>query len=228
MANSDSTITRTNLIKRSFRRIGIKNPSTLDQANAVDLLNAVIKELDAEGRWLWAISNTVTTLTLVASTRSYSVGTAPTGIASNIMGLETFELVQGASYVPLRIIEKTEALTTTLREGVGTPSLVYLEKAPVMTNQKIHVFQSPGTGYTAQYTYRRRLYDFDNASDNPDFPQEWEQKLVRILSAELAPEFGIPLDERQLLMMEAEKAKLQSLSNNSETSDATSIVTTYF
>lgn len=228
MPNSDSTITRTELIKRSFRGIGVKNPTTRDLSDAVGLLNAVLKELDSEGRWLWAISNTITALTLVASTRSYSVGTAPTGIASNIMALETFELVQGTSYTPLRIIEKTEALTTTLREGVGTPSLVYLEKAPVMTNQKIHIFQTPGAGYTAQYTYRRRLYDFDNASDNPDFPQEWEQKLVKILRSELAPEYGIPLDERSLLMMEAEKAKLQSLSNNSETSDPSSIVTTYF
>jgi hypothetical protein len=72
LSNSDATITRTELIKRAFRRIGIWTPSTNDLSNAVGLLNDVVKMIDVHGKWLWAIDNTPTALTISSGTQSYS------------------------------------------------------------------------------------------------------------------------------------------------------------
>lgn len=220
MPDSNSNITRTNLVKRAFRRIGIDQPYTDQILQAVDLLNAVLKEIDTEGRWLWTINSTPSTLTLGSSQRAYDVGSGASNIASYIMALEQVDLVQGTTLRPIRIITSTESLTTYEREGTGEPYLVYLEKRPLTTSQRMHFFPTPNAAYPMQYTYRRRLYDFDNASDNPDFPQDWEQRLVKRLALELAPEFGIPLVERQLFKAESDEAMRRGRAANGEKADA--------
>lgn len=206
MPTSTSTITRTELIRRAFRRIGVRNPSTQAQADAVALLNDIVKGIDRRGRWLWTVSNTETNLTLVNGTRSYGAATPPTGIQSDILELENVELYIGTSYVPIDIVDKTESLTTFEREGTGQPVKVHLAQAPELDDQRMHFFPTPNAAFTAKYTYRRPLYVFTNASDNPDFPQEWNIPLAKVLSSELAPEFGVPLNERVLLTNDANQA----------------------
>lgn len=182
------------------------------------LLNAIVKELDTEGRWLWTVSNSESSLTISSGTRSYVTGTASNTIATNILALERADLYIGTSYTPLTIFDKSESIGTYLREGTGQPVGCFLETAPVMTSQKLHFFQTPNGTYTVKYTYRRRLYDFDNATDNPDFPQDWEQKLVKGLAFELAPEFGVPLMEQEKLKNDWKEAKREGMAANAETS----------
>jgi hypothetical protein len=54
--------------------------------------------------------------------------------------------------------------------------------------------------------------DFDAASNNPQFPIEWAGALIYGLASELAPEYGLPLKERNDLMRRA-AMKLESLLN---------------
>ena len=55
-----------------------------------------------------------------------------------------------------------------------------------------------GTSYTApqllRLWFKRPLYDFDAATDNPDMPQGWTRFLVRELCIDLAPAHNISLD----------------------------------
>jgi hypothetical protein len=230
LSNSDATITRTELIKRAFRRIGIWTPSTNDLSNAVGLLNDVVKMIDVHGKWLWAIDNTPTALTISSGTQSYSVGTAPTGIASYILELIRMELVIGTALFPLRIIDKDESVKSWERESSanGQPYLCYLEKRAPMSAQKIWVYPSPNANYSAQYTYRRRLYDFDNASDNPDFPQDWNQRLAVILAFHLAPEYGYPEEKLGTLKTLADEALKGGIAANTEERDSVSVPVEYF
>lgn len=228
MPTSTATITRDKLVKRSFRRIGIKNPSTNDMVNAVELLNDKVKEIDVNGKWLWAISNTPSTLTLVANQRSYATGITATTINSNILSLERVELVEGTTLTPLNIIGKTESIETSLRENTGKPVAVFLEQATAMASNKMHFFQTPNSAYSVQYYFRRRLYDFTSASMNPDFPQDWAQRLVKILSYELAPEYGIPLQEREVLRLEMQSSLMQGQASNTDSGDLGVTPTAYF
>lgn len=52
--------------------------------------------------------------------------------------------------------------------------------------------------------------DFDSAGDNPQFPVEWSNAIVWNLAAEMAPEYGTSLKERQLLTVQAAE-KLNAL-----------------
>lgn len=230
MSNSDATITRTELIKRAFRRIGIWTPSTNDLINAAALLNDKMKEIDTQGKWLWAIDNTPTLLSIVSGTQSYSVGTAPTGIASYILELARMELIIGTALFPLRIIDKDESLKSWERESSanGQPYLCFLEKKASMADQKIWVYPNPSANFSAQYTYRRRLFDFDNASDNPDMPSDWNQKLVKILAFELAPEYGYPEEKLGALKQMADEALKEGKAANSEERDSIPIPVEYF
>jgi len=228
MPNSDATINRLKILKRAFRRIGKFTYSVTEMANAVELLNDIIKDIDSSGRWLWCVSNTPSTLTLVTNQRSYASGTGASNIATNILALERVELVQGGSYTPLTIIDKTESISTILRENTGQPTHVFLENMPSMTSQKMHFFQTPNSAYSIQYYFRRRLYDFDNASDNPDFPQDWAQRLVKIMSYELSMEYGLPLQDIDYLRSQAEDARNKGLASNGEEPTPTVTETVYY
>jgi len=60
-----------------------------------------------------------------------------------------------------------------------------------------------GTDYTngelLWYLFKRPLYDFDNAGDNPDYPSGWCRYLEYRLAFDLSPEYAISLDERNWL-----------------------------
>lgn len=230
MPTSTATIKRDDLIKRALRRIGIHYPNPTQMAQAIALLNDIMKELDVEGRWLFAIVNLPVYFATITGQRSYAVNEtlAANRIASDILRVEWAEVVQagaippsntpGASSLrPLRVIYELESLSNIQREAVGgEPYFLYLEKRPTMAAQRIHLFPTPGGIYNIQYTYQRRLYDFAAANDNPDMPQDWDQKLVKRLAYELGPEYGLSLEERQELRAEMEDAMRRGKAANSE------------
>src|SRR6185369_17002519 len=106
MSTNNANLTRDRLVRRALKRVGNTEPETSQIAEAVETLNIKIKELDERGKWLWAINNVETSLTLVASTSSYTVATPPTGIASDILDLNTFALYIGSQHVWLSILDK--------------------------------------------------------------------------------------------------------------------------
>ena len=67
-----------------------------------------------------------------------------------------------------------------------------------------------GTSYTApqllRLLYQRPLFDFDTASDTPDFPQQWPRMLVYKLAFDLSDLYGMPMPEREYLIAKAKGA----------------------
>lgn len=61
-----------------------------------------------------------------------------------------------------------------------------------------------GTSYTSpellRLTYRRPIYDFDTASDTPDFPIQWPRLLIYKLAFDLGDIYGIPESERDRMI----------------------------
>ena len=81
-----------------------------------------------------------------------------------------------------------------------------------------------GTAYTngklVAYRYSRPLYDFDNATDNPDMPLAWTRYLVLRLAFDLSAEYAIALEERQWLEREYLKEREEIFPGNRvQTSD---------
>ena len=57
-----------------------------------------------------------------------------------------------------------------------------------------------------KFTYMQSIGDFLNASDTPDFPQEWLNALSWNLAEELAPEYGVGPQRMQVIAAKAQKS----------------------
>jgi len=62
------------------------------------------------------------------------------------------------------------------------------------------------SGYTSgeniRYMFKRPLYDFDNASDNPDFPPQWTRYLWLRTAYDLSGDYHITEEERRTIKQE--------------------------
>jgi hypothetical protein len=66
-------------------------------------------------------------------------------------------------------------------------------------------------------TVDRTIEDFDVTSDNPDFPIQWGNVLIWLLAADLAPDYGLSIQDRQFLRAEAERKKEKALQYGQDT-----------
>jgi hypothetical protein len=67
-----------------------------------------------------------------------------------------------------------------------------------------------------QISFQRPFEDFDAAGDTPDFPQEWYDPLCMLLAVRLAPVYGLPVADRQVLLKEATESLNLVLENEPE------------
>lgn len=223
---STETVTRTEIIDLALRQFGNTNPSDDERSNALLVLNALLKQLDPQADWRWTWVLTPGSITTVASQRAYDVATD--SFASNVFRIEFVEKVTGSTLDPIIVVDTPDALTNVDREGTGEPQKAYLEKAPVLSNQKLHFFPTPDGVYTYQYTYRRRLYDFTASTDNPDFPGEWNHTLAIMLADKMSREYGLSAEDRRDLRAEARELEQAMIAANSETNYAPTITTLYY
>lgn len=119
---------------------------------------------------------------------------------------------------------------TTASEVVGSDGLNYkcatphtgaLENRPI-SGQSWRIFWeqvgSAGTTWAAdteytggeciRYMFKRPLYDFDNASDNPDFPPQWTRYLWLRTAYDLSGDYHVTEEERRTLKQEYMEADM--------------------
>mgnify|MGYP001597580572 FL=1 len=83
------------------------------------------------------------------------------------------------------------------------PTRIYYD--PQLTNGVLYTNYEPLVmNETLELSYHRPIEDFDAATDNPDFPQEWYEPLVYGLALRRAPDYGLSVAERTALFREAE------------------------
>lgn len=256
MPTNDSNVTRDNIIQMAHEDIGaVAEGETLtsDQlAGGIRRLNMIVREEDLIGKYLWTISATPSTLTLVANTFVY---TSANGLPTTMLELikATYRNASGSDN-GLKILtteqyedignkyetgdpesvflseHKTVASKTLIvhptLEAVNSQSVVTGTDAVVYRCIRNHVADStnkPITGanyllyweaggsgpsvwatdteYTApqhlRLWFKRPLYDFDAAGDNPDYPQGWANYLTCRLAESLAPSHRLSSEEKR-------------------------------
>lgn len=219
MATSNSTnysTTRDNIIKRALRIIGAigsgETPTTQQVNDAAEALEMMIKAFMSEGMPLWKTETT--TQALSNATNSYTLSTTK----PNRVIRAWLRYTSGSIDVPINIISRDQYERLTSKTSTGYPNQLWYE--PLRTTGVLHVWPTPDTSVAAAvtlyYTYQKPFDDFDSSTNEPDFPQEWFDALCFGLAARLAPEYGLPLEERALLWKEAEKLKADALFNNAE------------
>lgn len=223
-------VDRDTLIKAALRRIRAYDPedattiSTTQYNNAAETLNFIISSWQADGLHVWA-TKTTGALTMTASDGDYTIGS---GGNFNI------------SYRPLQIIRawirKTSDNTDTFLDIVpkeeydlipnktqeGTPNKLYYDATYDGDTNKdststgtVYLWPEPNTTIATDYrlylVYQRPFLDFNAATDEIDFPQEWHNALRLALAASIAPEYGMPVIDYDRLVREAADAKILAM-----------------
>lgn len=219
----DFSLNRNEIILDACEEIGIAidgeplEPEVVTVANRV--LNRMIKAWMPHGLFLW--KRDTKSITLVAATNTYTLG--PTGTVSS-------------STRPLRILECDREDTNSISVGLNKLSLQEYDSlsnktstgtpvsyfySPDIPNGTLKVWPTPdatvAAEYTIEITYQAPFEDFDNATDDPDFPAEWIEAIVYGLATRLARKYGsLSVYEQQDLKKQAQDSLELALSGDVE------------
>lgn len=98
----------------------------------------------------------------------------------------------------------------------GTPSGWFYDRQH--TTGELYLWPRPSDPSSwLQFTYERQLEDFDAATDDADFPQEWIEALTFNLALKLMPAFGKDADAISTMAAFAADALNNALSFDTET-----------
>ncbi len=224
MATSGSTnfsTTRDQLIAGALRVAGAisqgETPNATLVSETAEALNMLVKAMQADGMPLWALKKYEITLT---ATADYTIGVSATVNTPKPLKVIQAYLHNTSSNVdtPIRVINKQEYEMLGNKTSTGLPNQLYYE--PLITTGVMHVFPVPdstvASAYTIKIIYQRPFEDFDAASDEPDFPQEYYDCLKFGLADRIAPEHGLSIQERADISRRAKELRLEALSFGTE------------
>jgi len=211
MATSGSTtwqLDRDGLVKAAMRKIAAlakgQTPDTEDYTNGTIALNGLVAQYQVLGMHLWKRAEY--SVPLVAGQISYNIGV---GQAINTpFPLKIHEAIledsASDSQIDVEILSVYDFLLLPQNSSSGSP--VNITYQPFVNRGVIRVWPTPDATAAATKTlkivYESPVEDFVTATDNPDFPKEWHNALIYGLAVLLAPEYGVPLDDRRQLQKE--------------------------
>lgn len=212
MATSGGTtnqLTRNQFIEAALRTLGVlaldQTPTTTEYTNALIKLNALVGEFRTKGLMVW--DRTSYSMALTSGTSSYNIGSGQT--LNTPYPIHLLQAVRVDSTAATRIPMEITADSNFNRLPTSTTGVpIQLTYQPKMNLGVIKVWPTPDsyaqTYVTISLTYLRPLEYFSSSTDTADFPEEWVSAIIYNLAVRMAPEYGVPLNDRSLLIKEAE------------------------
>ena len=224
MATSGVTtnpLTRNQIIEAAHRKLGVvaegQTLSAENYTNGALALNALLAEFRTLGMPLWARQSY--TLTLVASTSTYNIGSGQTvNTPYPLKILQAYRNdTSSTSKIEMDVIADYN-FNMLPSNSSGAP--IQLSYTPRVNYGVIKIWPTPdstaASGSTVTIVYQRPMEYTASATDTMDLPEEWYKALIFQLAVDLAPEWGIPLPDRQKLEAQADKALDRALSFGTE------------
>lgn len=132
------------------------------------------------------------------------------------LGLTEFRhVLNGGTEVPGWIVSRNEYQMLPTKTTAGKAIQVYYDRQrttgilyvwPTADNVKDYI----------KFTYKRPIEDFDDSTNDPDFPVEWIECLGLNLAVRLAPKEQVPLALRQDLKIDAQMSLMAMTEADSE------------
>lgn len=213
------SLQRDQIISAALRKLAVlaggTAPETYQVNDAAEALNAMIKTFQVDGMPIWETRSY--TFTTVAGTAAYTIGVgqtlnidAPLKITQAWRNQSTT-----SSNVPMNIYTDYNYNLLPLTISSGTPvNLYYQPKGEV---GQINLWPKPNDSVTTiTIRYQRPFDDVLTSTSEVDFPSYWTEALIYGLASRLAPEYGVPLQDRQMLKAESAEAHTLALSYGTE------------
>jgi hypothetical protein len=215
-------VSRDDIIKRALRLVGAisqgQTPSTavIDETNFA--LSCLVKALEADGMPIWAITSI--SIPVTAGVNSYTIGIGLTVNTSK--PLKIFQAYNHDSNsnidIPMRILTQQEYNRLGNKTTSGNPIQIYYQ--PLRDSGVLHVFPTPSSVEVGVNTiviwYQRPYEDTGISTNNQDFPQEWYDVLCYGLAVRIAPEYGLPIEDRKALLQDYMMVKTDALGFGTE------------
>ncbi len=212
------SIRRDEIIGAALRKLSVLSGGSLPQSfevtAAAQALNAMIKGFQVDGMPVWRMIKY--TFNTQVNVSKYTIGE---GMVLNTP--EPLKIVQAyrnetnSTNVPLNIY--TQFNYNMLPQGYTSGPPVNLYYQPLRAYGEINLWPTPlVTTTTISILYQAQYADMNSALDDIDFPSYWSEAVIYGLAWRLAPEYGIPLQDRGVLAKEAEYFHQQALSYGSE------------
>lgn len=201
-------LNRDSIISAAMRKCQVlakgQTPDAEDLSNGTSALNNLVAQLMTMGMPLWAENSY--TVPLVAGQASYTIG-----VGQSVNTPFPLRVIQ-AWYIPSGGTSRQDIFPTAnydmnkLPDGSsGTPSQYSYQ--PKINYGILTIWPKPDTTATAgafTIRYVSPFETFSGATDTPYFPREWNNALIYGLAALLAPEYGVPLQDRAQLEKQAQ------------------------
>jgi len=215
MATSGSynwSVTRNDLIEQAFRKIGALGDHeavTVDSNKlnvGIAAINPVLRSLAAKGMPLWAMVKLTVPFSHFTSVTPVTLGPSMT-MATSYRVLKVVHAVRTDTQptldldIPMTILPYTEYESLSVKGQTGTPLHVYHN--PGNYTGTLNVWPLPDANqitYGEMHLWVHREYqDFDASTDEPDFPKEYTEAFIYALAYHLAPNYGVPPQDRDAL-----------------------------
>jgi len=214
-------LTRDQYTEAATRKLGVvadgQTLEAINYTNGALAFNALISELRSLGMPLWARNNYSFGLTL--NTTNYEIGVGQTlNTPYPLKMLQAYRVdVGNTTRIPIEIQPDFNFNLYPSSSG-GRP--IQLSYQPKVNTGTIKVWPVPDADAVSNSTitivYSRPTDYMDTSGDVLDMPEEWTNPIIYNLAVRLAPEWGIPLPDRQMLETTAEKMLQRVLENGTE------------
>lgn len=200
--NTSWELTRDDIIATVLRTVGAlaegQTATTQQVSDVSQALNAVVSLFQTKGMPLWKRTNEV--IPLVLAQQAYTITDAvklPQVILQYTDGSTQYEL-----------IEKSEYDFNSLPQGTSNPGIpVHYYFQPGISNGTLTIWPAPTAGAVSTnqlYIVKQKKFDgFFAAGETPDFPSYYTLGLIYETACVVAPQFGVPLDDRKALRIDA-------------------------
>jgi hypothetical protein len=210
MAVSDSTdfqSTAVELITDARRLLGIQAEEEALEAHELEtgmrFLTKMLKAWEADGIGSWTL--TEGSLTLISGTAGYIFGTG------GDFAVVPFEITDARIYrdtndMPMTRISRMQYQQLPNKASTGYPTQFFYDRQ--RDAGTLYVWPTPDTtAGTINFTYRRRIMDIDDGTNDFDLPPEWEEAITSNLARRLIPIYGRGgTPEATQVVMEADAA----------------------
>lgn len=222
MTTSSTTtfnLTSDQLVSAAMRKLAVlgdgQSPSVTQLANGTQALNAMLKTFTVKGMPLWVMAETTVT---PAASLTYTMGIGQTINTPAPLKVTQVLIQDATSSVPLMVKSHYDYNLLSNFSSPGVPNCYWYE--PLNQIGVLHVWPLPDSTTIANKTfkvvYQRPFYDMVSGTDTLDFPQHWHEAVIYGLAYRLSPEFGVPIQDRQMVGKEAEYFLSEALSFGTE------------
>lgn len=206
---------RDQLITASLRKLGViaegQSPSAQNITDGAMALNSTITMLKTKGMALW----TRVEYTFTPTTGSYLIGDGQT--LNTQFPVKLLQVIRNESggKIDMDIVSRDE-FNILPANSTGNPIKVNYQ--PFINYGRVSLWPTPDSTNTSTITlvYNKPFQVFTSASETLDFPEEWYNAIVYNTAVLLAPEWGVPITDRQMLKAEAKEYLELAMENGGE------------